>query len=207
MNGDDDLIDGKISKEESNYRYSSDVKIVCGVCKNYLPGEPGELYSGGGCSVVAGATRYVDVCDYFAPSGSKRPAPPLAGSLPGGLEEARRSFAESYGETIGDSKFPEPRDPWTTSEGEGHAHQHAADAVEALVTAGWKPTGKSALVWSHPRLKGHEIEIEARRWFHKVAGLVSHVGEHSKLADHVRSASRIYKIGEASRQFNESYDR
>jgi hypothetical protein len=206
MNGDDDLTD-KISKEEANYRYSSDPKIVCGVCANYLPGEDGELYSVGGCSVVAGATRYVDVCDYFAPSGSKRPAPPLAGSLPGGLEEARRSFAESYGETIGDSKFPEPRDPWTTGETEGgHDHQHAAAAVEALMTAGWRPTGKSALVWNHPRLKGHEIEIEARRFFHKVAGLVSHVGEHSKLADHVKTASRIYKIAEANRSFNIVYE-
>jgi hypothetical protein len=152
-------------------------------------------------------------------------------------KEAKKAFAESYGETSGDSKFPEPRDPWTTGEtdddvepdygipkkdimepwgsfkgkyhGDGFgpaAHQHAASAVEALMTAGWKPAGKSALVWSHSRLPGHEIEIESKRWFHKVAGLVSHVGEHAKLADHVRSASRIYKIAEANRSFNKVYE-
>lgn len=211
MNGDDDLTE-KISKEESNYRYSSDPKIVCGVCANYLPGEDGELYSGGGCSVVAGAVRYVDVCDEFSPRSGKASSPPPAGSLPGGLEEARKAFAESYDETTGDSKFPVPVDPWTTSEtdeGCKHPnraiHQQAMAAVEALNEHGWKPLGKSALKWIHEKLPTHEIEISQRNFLHKIEGIVQHVGGPHQLADHVRTASRLYKIGEANRSFNESY--
>lgn len=104
-------------------------------------------------------------------------------------------------------------EPWGSNKGQyrgdgfsAAAHQHAAAAVEALAEQGWKPSGRSALKWTNPRLPGHEIEIEKNLWRHKIENLVHYQGDHSKLAGHVRLMSGIHRKVEALNGFNRVYE-
>ena len=56
----------QLSKEDVNYRYSTDPARTCGNCVNFI--EPGS------CKIVAGLIRRVDLCDLWAPR--NKPAEP-----------------------------------------------------------------------------------------------------------------------------------
>lgn len=76
-------LSGKLSKEQSNYRPSKEVKTKrsCAECQNYeTPGA-----SAGSCVRVAGAIEARDVCDLFVPREGQEPAASnrAAGNSPG----------------------------------------------------------------------------------------------------------------------------
>ncbi|MCI0462359.1 MAG: hypothetical protein L0Z62_35860 [Gemmataceae bacterium] len=209
---DPDLHDAEKLQKDSplaNYRFAVDPEKSCGVCAHYEPDDDAKPWQGGGCEIVAGAIRAVDVCDQFAPSQRR---------------EARRQKKEDSAGT--DHQFPTPVDAWQTTEDEDEtedegvfmsedeqeawpasAWRHAEAAVDALHSAGWRPVSKQALRWQHPKLKDHTIEIARGSWTHSVGGVVQHAGGHHQLAQHVRDASKVYGKVEAARNFNQRYYR